>query len=89
MIAQPFGSGMIRRVATRGSFEHRRVIEAVVPFAQAARHSIEATRILSQFSEVNPISRGDEYRQAGWQRFDEAGEPYLPLDHFPRRDPPL
>jgi len=50
---------------------------------------IEATRILSRFSAINPSSRGDEYRQAGWQRFDEAGEPYLTLDHPPPRNPPL
>ena len=35
----------------------------------------EANRILSSYSAVNPIERGEEYRQSGWQRFDETWEP--------------
>jgi len=54
---------------------------------------IEATRILSRFQTVSPASRAEEYRGAGWNRFDEAGDPYLPasdvLPPNPHRNPPL
>jgi len=54
---------------------------------------IEATRILSRFPTVSPDRRASEYRGAGWRRFDEAGEPYMPApDILPPdrpRTPPL
>ncbi len=45
----------------------------------------EAARILTSFPFVDVASREAEYRAAGWQRFDEAGQPY-PRG---RRDPVL
>jgi hypothetical protein len=39
---------------------------------------LEVTRVLSRFPPVNPALRADAYREAGWDRFDEAGEPYRP-----------
>jgi hypothetical protein len=38
--------------------------------------ALEASRILSSFPYVDLASREAEYRQAGWQRFDEAAQPY-------------
>jgi len=35
----------------------------------------EAARILTSFPFVDVASREAEYRSAGWQRFDEAGQP--------------
>jgi hypothetical protein len=45
----------------------------------------EAARILTSFPFVDVATREAEYRAAGWQRFDEAGQPY-PRG---RRDPVL
>jgi len=39
---------------------------------------IEATRILSRFPNISPDTRAEEYRGAGWNRFDDAADPYLP-----------
>ncbi len=39
---------------------------------------LEATRILSQYRAVDAAAREAEYRGAGWERFDEAGQPYVP-----------
>lgn len=51
---------------------------------------VEATRILSRFPTVSPTLRADEYRGAGWRRFDAAGEPYVPpAGAMPPRNPPL
>jgi hypothetical protein len=36
----------------------------------------EAARILTSFPFVDLASREAEYRAAGWQRFDETGQPY-------------
>lgn len=53
----------------------------------------EATRILAPFSIKTLAERGAEYRQAGWERFDEAAPPLapanppmriLPVDNNPR-----
>jgi len=54
---------------------------------------IEATRILSRFPNVSSASWAEEYREAGWNRFDETADPYLPApDVLPpnsHRNPPL
>jgi len=53
----------------------------------------EATRILSRFPTVSPAVRADEYRGAGWQRFDETGQPWRPdgnpIPPRSERTPPL
>jgi hypothetical protein len=36
----------------------------------------EASEILSRFPSVDPAVRAEEYRQSGWKRFDETGQPY-------------
>ncbi len=46
---------------------------------------LEATRILSGFPSVDLAAREAEYRGAGWERFDDAGRPYVSS----RRDPVL
>jgi hypothetical protein len=51
------------------------------------RHA-EATRILAQFSTVTLAERGAEFRQNGWQRFDETAPPYKPANP-PMRMPPV
>jgi hypothetical protein len=38
---------------------------------------LEATRILSSYRHVDAAAREAEYRGAGWERFDEAGRPYV------------
>lgn len=48
----------------------------------------EAARILAPFSVKTLDERGAEYRQAGWQRFDEAAPPYTPVT-APMRMPPV
>jgi len=51
---------------------------------------MEATRILSRFPTVDPTRRAEEYRGAGWQRFDATAEPYVPpAGVIPPRNPPL
>jgi hypothetical protein len=52
---------------------------------------MEATRILASFPTVNPSSRAEEYRGAGWTGFDAAGDPYLPPAGgvIPPRNPPI
>jgi hypothetical protein len=45
----------------------------------------EAARILTSFPYVDVAAREAEYRAAGWERFDEAGQPYT----GERRDPVL
>lgn len=39
---------------------------------------LEATRILSDHTAIDLTAREAEYRAAGWDRFDEAGRPYVP-----------
>jgi hypothetical protein len=36
---------------------------------------LEATRILSGFPSIDPASRAEQYRGAGWRRLDAAGQP--------------
>jgi hypothetical protein len=44
---------------------------------------LEATRLLARYPAVDPAAREAEYRGAGWERFNEAGQPYVGA----RRDP--
>jgi hypothetical protein len=46
---------------------------------------LEATRILSKYPAVDPNTRAEAYRGAGWERFDETGQPYT----AGRQDPVL
>jgi len=39
---------------------------------------VEVTRILSRYPNVSPAVRAGEYRQAGWNGFDETADPYYP-----------
>ena len=55
---------------------------------------VEATRIMAQFPTVSPETRAEEYRGAGWRRFDDSGQPYFPstgetLPPGDRRIPPV
>jgi hypothetical protein len=38
---------------------------------------MDANRILSRYRAVDAAAREAEYRGAGWERFDEAGKPYV------------
>lgn len=47
----------------------------------------EATRVLAPFNAMTLAERGTEYRQAGWQRFDETAPPYTPANPAMRMPP--
>ena len=36
--------------------------------------------IMDRAVPIDPVKRGDEYRSAGWTRFDPEAEPYRPSD---------
>lgn len=43
-----------------------------------------ANAILKNANGVDVAARRQEYAAEGWERFDEASEPYLPIDAVPR-----
>jgi hypothetical protein len=61
------------------------MISVRAPDSRAA----EVRQLLSRFPSVDPVTRGDEYRRAGWSGFDESAGPYIPDSAAPRARPPL
>jgi hypothetical protein len=52
------------------------MVTARVPDAEDAR----AAAIMDRAIPIDPVKRGDEYRSAGWTRFDPEAAPYRPSD---------
>ncbi len=41
-------------------------------------HEAVARKILEKYQPIDPLTRADEYRRAGWSRFDPDAPPYEP-----------
>jgi hypothetical protein len=50
------------------------MVTARVPDEAEAR----VTALLDQYRPVDPVGRGEEYRRAGWTKFDASAPPYRP-----------
>jgi hypothetical protein len=102
-IAGGAAGGIVGALASKGVPEHDANVYAesvrrgdtLVTVQVPDDRELEATRILSRFTAVSPAAREAEYRGTGWQRFDQAGDPFLPPSgdvlppNGPRREPPL